>query len=286
MNAPAAPTVTPQQTTFEAPLEGATSADVTIGSLVSDVSIEPLDPSSPLLVVAEIGYIGQLTTTSEGAEHKTVVIQDELNSYSYNGPALAFDIALNRLPAVGLNVTASSGSVNLNLGAFNLNRLDISTASGAVEAQLPAGSGPYPVNVTTASGDVTFTLADSAAVQFESISTSSGNVRITSGEGGVIAGTQVGSSSGSITFVFRGEVNAGFRVSTSSGDITVEAPADVPVRLEIVSNASGEVTVRSDMTQIQGEGDLGIWESAGYNEEGAHVLIVVTSTASGDVFIR
>ncbi|MBL8146752.1 MAG: DUF4097 family beta strand repeat protein [Anaerolineae bacterium] len=280
------PTAEARHTTYEVPLDGATSADLIIGSVVSAIHIQPLDPSSPLLLTAELGYIGELTTTAEGAEDRTVTITDELNNASYNGPPLAFTIGLNRLPAVRLNVSSSSGDVNLNLRNFNVNALAVSTASGAVSALLPAGSGLYPVNALTASGDIEFTLADNAAVQFQSISTASGDIRITAGNGGDIAGTMVNSSSGDITLTFPAEVTAGFRIGTSSGNITIHVPDGLPVRLEVVSNASGTVNVPASMTQVQGQSDLGVWQTAGYPETGPRVEIIITSTASGDVTIQ
>lgn len=280
------PIVEAKQTTYEVPLDGATSAEITLNSLVSAVNIEPLDPSSPLLLYAEIGYVGELTTTSEGDALKKVVISDEMTSFSYNGSPLAFDVDLNWLPSISLEVTSMSGDANLNLRDFNLNRLSVSTASGEVEAQLPASAGVYPVNVSTASGDVSLTLADGAAVQFESITTASGNVSITSGDGGALAGTSIDTSSGNITLTFNGPVTAGFRVGTASGDITVEAPDGVPVRLEVVSNVSGSVTVPEDMPQIQGEGDLGIWEQTGFQDTEQRILIVVTTNVSGGITIR
>ncbi|MFN8378912.1 MAG: DUF4097 family beta strand repeat-containing protein [Anaerolineae bacterium] len=282
------PTVEAKQTTYEVPLDNATTVDLTVGSLVSDVNVEPLDPSSPLLLYAELGYVGNLTTTAEGAEARTVTINDELNSYSYNGPNLAFDIGLNRLPSVRMRVSASSGDVNLNLRNFNLLGLDVSTASGSVSAELPAGSGPYVVNTQTASGAVEFTLADDTAVQFESITTSSGDIRITAGNSGAIVGTMVNSSSGNVTLNFPSEVTAGFRIGTSSGNIIVNVPDGVPVRLEVVSNASGDVSVPAGMTQIQGQGDLGVWQTADYPDSGTtpRIEIIVTSTASGDVTIQ
>lgn len=280
------PTVEAKQTTYEVPLDGAVSAEIILSSLVSAVNVEPLDPESPQLLYADIGYVGNLTTTAEGEENRTVTIADELNSFAYNGPPLAFNISLNRLPSVRLGVTSSSGDVRLNLSEFNLNGLDISTASGNVSAQLPAGSGLYSVNTVTASGAVEFTLADGVAVQFDSLQSASGDIRITAGNGGAIVGTMVNSSSGNITLTFSGEVSAGFRVGTSSGDITVNVPDGVPVRLEVVSNASGKVSVPAGMTQTQGQGDLGIWQTADYPETGPRIEIVVTSTASGDVTIQ
>ena len=280
------PTAEAKQASYEVPLDGAISANLTIGSLVSAVNLEPLDPSSQLLLAAELGYVGNLTTTAEGAEERVVTITDELNSVSYSGPPLAFNITLNRLPAVRLNVSSGSGDVNLNLRDFNVNGLDISTGSGAVSASLPAGSGMYLVNALTASGEIEFTLADDVAVQFESVSTASGDIRITAGSGGDIVGTAVNSSSGDITLTFPGEVTAGFRVGTSSGNIIVNVPAGLPVRLEVVSNASGTVSVPAGMTQVQGQDDLGVWQTAGYPETGPRIEIIVTSTASGDVTIQ
>jgi predicted membrane protein len=210
-----------------------------------------------------------------------------MNSYSYNGPPLTFAISLNRLPTLGLDVTTSSGDVNLNLAPFNVNRLNVSTASGAVQATLPAGSGVYPVNTVSASGDVTYTLADDVAVQFESIQTSSGNVTINGGNGGAVVGTMVNTSSGRITLNFgQHPITAGFRVGTSSGDIVVNVPDGVPVRLEVVSNASGTVSVPAGMTQTNGQGNLGVWQTADYPETGQRIEIIVTSTASGDVTLQ
>jgi hypothetical protein len=254
---------------------------------VSSVRVEPIDPASALLLDANLEYIGTLTTTAEGDAERTVVISDEIRSYSYNGPPLAFDISLNQLPTLGLDVTSSSGDVNLNLAPFNLNRLTVSTASGAVTAALPAGSGVYPVNTVTASGDVTYTTADNAAIQFESIQTSSGNVTINGGNGGALVGTMVNTSSGTITLNF-GEhpITAGFRVGTSSGNIVVNVPDGVPVRLEVVSNASGTISVPAGMAQTTGEGNIGVWQTADYPEEGQRIDIIITSTASGDVTVR
>jgi len=280
------PTVEAKHTTWEVPLDGAVSADLTIASLVSAVNLEPLDPSSQLLLAAELGYVGELTTTAEGAEERIVTITDELSSFSYNGPPLAFNLGLNRLPAVRLNVSSGSGAVNLNLRDFNLNGLTVSAASGAVSAALPAGSAQYPVNALSASGDIEFTLADDAAVQFESISTASGAIRVTAGSGGEIVGTAVNSSSGDITLTFPGGVTADFRVATASGYITVNVPDGLPVRLEVVSNASGTVTVLAGMTQVQGQGNRGVWQTANYPETGPRIEIIVTSTASGDVTIQ
>jgi DUF4097 and DUF4098 domain-containing protein YvlB len=286
-NTVSSPTVTGKQTTWQVPLEGATGADVAITSQVSAVNVEPLGPDTTLLLDANLEYVGTLTTTAEGDAEKTVVISDEIQSYSYNGPPLAFNISVNRLPTLGLDVTASSGDVNLNLAQFNLTRLNVSTASGKVEGSLPAGSGVYTVNTVTASGDITYTAADDAAIQFESIQTSSGNVTINGGNGGALVGTMVNTSSGTVTLNFgQHPISAGFRVGTSSGNIVVNVPDGVPVRLEVVSNASGTVSVPAGMAQTNGEGDLGVWQTADYPETGQRIEIIVTSTASGDVTVQ
>jgi len=281
-NSPAAEA---KQTTWETPLDGAASAALTIRSLVSAVRIAPLDTGSPLLVHAELGYIGELTTAASGAEARTVTIADQLPAYSYNGPPLAFTIGLNRQSAVQLNVSSGSGAVELGLGAFTLGRLDVSAASGSITADLPAAPAPYPVTARTASGDMQLTLANGAAVQFESVSTASGDIQITAG-GGELSGAQVQSSSGDIRLYFTSALTASFRINTSSGDITVTAPASLPVRLQVVSNARGAVTVPARMTQTQGAGNTGVWQTASFPESGPRLDITVTSTASGDVTIQ
>jgi hypothetical protein len=285
LNSVTTPVVEGKQMTFEAPLDGARRALVTLASLVSDVVVEPLDADSAQLIAADIGYVGNLTTRSDGAETRTVVIRDELNSFSYNGPRIAFDVGLNTVPALRLDVSSMSGDARLNLTDFNLTGLSVSTASGRVEAQLPASAAPYPVTVDTSSGDVQLTVADGAAVQFETIRTASGSVTITSGSGD-LAATAVNTSSGNITLTFNGAVTADFRVGTASGAITVDAPEGAPLRLEVVTNASGAVTVPDSMARIEGSGRVGIWETVDYQNAQQRILIVVTADASGDITIR
>lgn len=279
------PPVEAKHTTYSVPLEGATSAAVTISSLVSAVQIEPLATSSPLLLDADLGYIGNLTTTSEGAEARTVVIADQLSSYSYNGPPLAFRIGLHRAPALRLSVSSGSGNGSLNLRDFNLRDLSIAAASGSLTIHLPAAASPYPVNAQTASGNIGVTLADGAAVQSASLSTASGDLQLTAGSGASVEAA-LNTSSGDITLTFAPGVTASIRVGTSSGDLVIHAPGGLPVRLEVVTNASGRVTVPARMSQVSGSGNTGVWQTAGYASDGPHLDIVVTNTASGDVTIQ
>lgn len=285
VNLSLSPAVEGKQTTFEAPLDGATSASAGLSALVSGIRVEPLPADSGQLIAADIGYVGELTTTVTGEAAKTIVIRDVLTSFSYNGPALTFDTRLNAGVPLNLNASSSSGDMQFNLADFTLTGLSASTSSGRVQAQLPASGAAYPVTASSSSGNIEFTVADGAAINFESISTSSGAVTVTGGTGSVLNGASISTSSGDVMLTFSGPAAAEFRISTSSGRTTVVVPEGAAVRLEIASNSSGAITVPDWLPQVEGGEKTGAWESAGYADAEQRILIVVTSTSSGDITV-
>ncbi len=280
------PIVDAKHTTFEAPLAGASSLTAELAALVSDVIVEPLASGSEQLVTADIGYIGELTTTAEGEGARSLVIRDALNSYSYNGPEIAFDIRLN--PTLPLNLTAASasGALRLNLSEFDLTGLSVSTASGDIALQLPVSSAAYAVEVSSASGDMVLNAAPAAVITLSRVSSASGRVTVNAGRGAMLDGGNITSSSGDIELNLSDAVSASFRLVTASGDISVTVPERAPVRLEVQSNASGSIRVPAGMAQVSGGSRSGAWETASYASSEQRYLIVVTSTSSGDVTVR
>lgn len=280
------PIAEPKQTTFEAPLAGASSVTAEFVALVSDVLVGPLGANSDQLVTADIGYIGELTATAEGEGARTLILRDVLNSYSYNGPEIRFDIRLN--PALPLNLTAASasGDLRLNLTDFDLTSLVVSSASGDIAVQLPASSAAYPVEASNASGDIVLTAAPDSVITLSRVSTASGRVTVNAGDGAMLEGGNISSSSGDVELNLTDAASGSFRLVTASGDITAAVPEGSAVRLEVQSNASGSIRVPPSMAPVSGGARSGAWETANYASSEQRFLIVVTSTASGDVTVR
>ena len=76
-------------------------------------------------------------------------------------------------------------------------------------------------------------------------------------------------------------------VDGASGSIRFNVPDGLAVRLEVRDEGSGSVSRSNRLNLVSdGEGDRGIWESAGYEQAEHRVLIRVVELGSGSINIR
>jgi hypothetical protein len=200
--APAAPELRTE--TFTEPLEGATSAEISLDLASFPTTVSALDDSS-VLFDAVIPHRGQVRFTTSGTAQRQVRLDES------SGPGLfIFDLGtidaewrIGLSPEVPLRlvVDAGSGASELDLAELNLTALDIDAGSGAVTLSLPAaeavdvrlagGSGAQSVHVPAGlggtltydggSGTLSVTVADTAAVRLDVRDSGSGSVRVPAG---------------------------------------------------------------------------------------------------------
>jgi len=76
------------------------------------------------------------------------------------------------------------------------------------------------------------------------------------------------------------------RINSGSGSVSINVPDDCPVRVEVVDDGSGSVSVRNDMEHVVDRGDdEGVWESADFDEDAEHITIQLDQ-GSGSFRVR
>lgn len=228
---------------YAEPLEGAESAQVTLGPGMGGLNVTPLRDSSSLLE-ADIKYVGDVKYTTEGGAARVVDLSqpgsvnlgfESLGIFLNPDQQLEWNVRLN--PTVPLDLTArvGTGGVNLDLSDFaQLTRLRVDAGTGSLDVTLPAAENPYRVEVAMGTGAGTIRIEDGAAVELVA--------------------------------------------NTGTGGFTIDVPDSAVVRL-VASTGTGSITVPDWLARVSGAddsrftGDSGTWESASF--DGAATAITI-----------
>jgi DUF4097 and DUF4098 domain-containing protein YvlB len=199
-----------------------------------------------------------------------------------NRTEVSFVVTLPKHQATTLNVTSSSGGVNV---ADRAGSVTVNTSSGAIRAERIDGnvdlrSNSGTVIAVAVKGDVAAT-STSGGVQVEAVS---GNAKVSATSGSVILRDVSGrvsaqSSSGSVT-IDTETVGGDYDVSAVSGAVHVTVP----------TNAGVNVTARASSGRVTGPAWLTIGEGrnsgSGAQGDGAHKLNLRTTSGSISLEVR
>jgi hypothetical protein len=243
--APAAPELVTER--FSDPLNGATSADVTLDLAQYATDISALEGSTDL-IDAELTHSGRVSFDATGGAARRVRL-----AYQSNPTFLVFDFDFDEpaewhiglapgVPLV-LRVDSGSGSASLDLAELDLRELALDAGSGAVTLALPAASEAYDVRLSGGSGAQTVQVPTNAA-------------GLVDYDGG-------------------------------SGSLRLEVAEGAAVRVEVRDSGSGRVRVPSEWEELEsGDDDEGVWQSPSFDDsEDRQLVLVVSDLGSGDVVI-
>jgi hypothetical protein len=256
---------------FNEPLEGATSARITLDLERYPTTVDSLNESKSL-IEADLDTLTDVNFNARGAKTKSVSIEPTSDlSFGFNWIDLVdydahWDILLSPFIPMDLIVDVGSGSATLNLADLQLTDLDISGGSGSTDLFLPATVSLYPVMIDGGSG--------SFYIELENRSNITTNIDVGSGSFDVLIG------SGS---------NVDALIEGGSGSIDIDVPDDVGVRIVIRDRGSGSVNVPTSYDLIDdmddNDRDTGIWETEGYAD--AYQKVEITfDPGSGSFDVR
>lgn len=141
----------PQVSEVQVPLDGRESAEVTIEFNSAPAQLTARD-DSPDLLAGTVSYFGNLELTSDGV----ITLQTASNGVPSSGPLAEWQLGLNTVPTLDLELDLSSGAANLDLRGLNLQNLEVDGSSGTTTLYLPDGD--YQAEYEVGSGSTTIYL--------------------------------------------------------------------------------------------------------------------------------
>jgi hypothetical protein len=263
---PGSQTVEVKNQTFSAALDRAAAAEVSLSVPFQKAFISALE-GSDTLVEAEVEYIGEMTFDVEGDTAKSVRLSEDTKNLLYDGDRpLRWNVRLNPDVPLNLAVDLASGELSVDATGLNLSNLVLRTASGLIDADLPATADRLPIQVDVMSGSMNINLPASAQADLTRIGMASGQLNIQVGAGASVTVSGV---------------------TINAGGVVIDVPNDAAVRLEIKSVASGSVNLAFSLTRLAGtDPDEGVWETEGFADADHQIQIVVESVASGTFELR
>lgn len=233
---------------FTAPLDGATSATVTLDTASQTVAVSSLqDPE--LLMDATIGHFGEMDfLISGGADRQITLRRQPSSGFQFNfmpTQRQGWEIYLSPNVPLDLRVDSASGSIAMDLSQLSLTTLLLESGSGSANVTLPASREAYTADINSGSGSVTLVLPADTNL----------TARIDSGSGSI-----------------------NIRLPDD----------DVAMRVEVESGGSGSVNLPNSLVRTQGDSDEdeGVWETAGYASAQNKIEIILENVGSGSVNVR
>lgn len=241
------PTAQVVEERFSEPIGSATSANVLIDTASDPVTIAALSGSKDL-IDANITHVGEMEFTVSGSSDKSVVLRKQPVTTSFNW---------------GFNITQPT-------------RWDISLSPEVpLELTLEGGSGS--------------TNADLSQLQLErlAVDVASGSYVVTLPESNSAYEADFEGGSGSLRVTLPADTDLTISATGHSGSITLQVPAGVEYRVEVLGSGSGSMNLPRGLDQVQqGDDDEGVWETAGYARASQRLLIRIVDIGSGSVTVR
>lgn len=225
--------------TFTQPLEGAESAQISVGVGVGELNVRALDDSNNLFD-ADIRYLGNVHYQAQGSDgNVSVSLENDTEGINWFGfidifnwfddeSDVRWDIGISPSVPVDLSLSTGTGGADLDLSSLQLSGLNVNSGTGGITLTMPAVEGEtYRALVSLGTGGATINLENGIAT----------NLRVNSGTGGV----------------------------------TIDVPDDAPIRLE-ANSGTGGISVISSLERMSGGddgnfvGDSGVWQSTSYTE--------------------
>jgi hypothetical protein len=242
--APAAPELVTER--FSEPLEGATSADVTLDLDRYETTVSALEGATEL-IDAELTHSGRVNFEATGGAARRVRLDYQSTPsflvFDFENEPAEWHIGLAPGVPLVLGVDSGSGNATLDLTALDLRELALNSGSGSVTVALPATAEAYAVQVEGGSGAQTIQVPIDAAGQLE-YDGGSGSLRVEVANGAAVRVDVRDSGSGRVR---------------------------VPSEWEEIES---------------GDDDEGIWQTPAYDAaEDRQLLIVVNDLGSGEIVI-
>jgi hypothetical protein len=230
---------------YHLPVDQARLAHVSLNFWSDPVHVFALKDSTEL-IDAQVTHTGQIDFRGSGQDEKTV----HLSHQSSPTQGFFWLDAPNRRADVGL-----TGTIPLDLS--------INTRSGSSDLDL-TGLQMNQLVVDSGSGSINMTLPESAAAYSATISSGSGSVNLTIPE----------------------TANANLELDSGSGSVHVRLLGNPAVRIEIRDNGSGSIRLPSELVQtVAGDGDQGVWETAGFASAQNKTVITIVGFGSGSLTV-
>lgn len=210
--------------TFELPVEGVETAEITIDLGNSSAEINAL-PDNNNLIAGSIYTAGDLVFDTEVEDGRAeVTVGDENTAWLLN-PALWFQdqaeqtwqFSLNERLPTDLRIDVGNGSGTAELDQLTLTSLTVDGGNGSFRATLPPGS-------------------------YEAV---------------------VDGGNGSMDLTLPGSGEQSMRIDSGNGSIDLFLPANVEARVEF-DEGNGSVNVDVRFSLVSGDEEEGVYETAGY----------------------
>lgn len=257
---------------FSEPLDSATSADISLDLERYSTTIDSLS-SSEMLIEAELDTVTDVSFAARGNQAKIIHLEpkDDFSFFDIDWDYLdvrdaRWEIGLSPEVPLDLYVDVGSGSVALYLMDLELTSFEIDGGSGSSTLALPASPSEYSAVINGGSGSFDIEIADSAKINFA-----------------------IDVGSGSFNILIGDTANIEAQIDGGSGSLTINVPNNIGVRIVIRDSGSGSVHIPGNYTVVDDLGeddrDIGIWESAGY-DDAAHRVEITFDPGSGSFTLR
>ncbi len=262
-------------TQVSAEVDDATSAEVTIITRGYSADIHGLTTPSELaafqqrpLLAGSVTFRGAIRVDEEGGTRKVITLAAEDQDWWWQWFGLSdadtWDIGLDPVLPLDLIVDSSSGSMELDLSALNLNDLEAAMSSGDMDIELPSrGETAYRAALRLSSGDLDVRAASGVRTDL--------TLDMSSGDAHVVLGAD-----SEVTLVFKG----------SSGNFTLDLGPDQALRVEVKSVSSGSIVWPNGIMRVADADDSepgGIYETSGYSAAAHKVLVIIEHMSSGSI---
>jgi hypothetical protein len=228
-----------QTASYDEPLQNATSADVSVGISVGEITVGTLEDSENLFE-SDINYVGRVEFFHRGESDRFVSLQqtesgngnfdfgDVFGFWDVEGNELNWNVLLSPNVPMNLDINAGVGTSTLNLANLNLTQLHVNAGVGAVTATLPASDGSYEAVFSGGTGSLEITVSEGAALDL--------------------------------------------RISGGVGETVIDVPDDASIILE-ASTGLGNIHIPADYTRTDGDDNDGTWQSGDYNNDARQITI-------------
>ncbi|HWQ05148.1 MAG TPA: DUF5668 domain-containing protein [Longilinea sp.] len=234
------------QERFNEPMGSTRSANVLVDIASDPVSINALSGSTNLFD-ANVTHFGEMEFKVSGSSEKSIELRKRPNTTTLTW---------------GLPTQPTRWDISLSPDVpLSLKLIGGSGSANADLSQLQIED----LQVDVASGSFSVALPESAQAYEANFEGGSGSLRVT----------------------LPANTNMTLSIDGASGSISLELPASAEVRIEVMDSGSGSLNLPRGLTQVEkGNGDEGIWETAGYANATQRILIRVQDIGSGSLNIN
>jgi hypothetical protein len=234
---------------FKEPAGETTSVEYIIEASAEPVELSVLADTSTDLVVANITHRGTMNFGVTGTTDKTIRLSEIYDDSSWMNWDLSFDTL----------------------------KWDIALAPNMpTDLVLDGGSGSLDV-------DLTGLLLNSFRSDF-----GSGSASITLPVTEDAYSAEIESGSGSVTIDLPSDTDMTLTLDSGSGSISVDVPSDVALRVEVMDDGSGSLSLPNDLVKSADATSfsIGSWQSDDYANAAAKILIKILGQGSGSISIN